>query len=70
MNVKVVAGSGRWAYWFRPLETVIADEVCQPTAPHFAGQLGQPVHRTPCDAILHTEGYVPDDPKCIWNEND
>ncbi len=65
-RVTVVAGRGKWAYWHLDRNAVVADEVYQPNAAHFAGQLGQAVVNTPCEAELHIEGYAPQQNKSIW----
>lgn len=66
-RVQVDAGTGQWAYWRTPEQkSVIADDICQPEAVHFAGMLGQYVAKTPCEAELHTDGFTPVRPKSIW----
>jgi len=67
LRVNVVAGAGKWAYWHSKPASVVADDVCQPRAAHFAGMLAQPVLAAPCkDAELHTEGFIEERPKSIW----
>lgn len=72
VQVTVRAGRGKWLYWIDSAQqTVVADKVCQPTSPHFAGMAGQEITVTPCETQLHTEGFHPERSPSIWeNEPD
>jgi hypothetical protein len=69
VRVTVEQGTGKWAYWkIKESLVVVADEVCNPGAVHFAGMLGQPVNKTPCEAELHTEGFSPERNRSVWEK--
>lgn len=69
MQVKVIGGVGRWAYWSNQEQgEVVADAICNQLQPNFAGQLGEIWKDTkPGFCELHESGFVAERPKSIFD---
>lgn len=69
MEVTVIGGAGRWAYWHsREHKKVVADVVCNQLQANFAGQLGEIWKgKKPGECELHETGFIAERPASIFD---